>query len=54
MNEGNQNCVEPKVVVKEEVPEEVVEEKDIPQNKGGIWKKFKEKLVDLTKTVTEE
>ena len=76
MNEGNQNCVEPKVVVKEEVPEEVVEEKEIPQtapsfvpveethkevyereepkNKGGIWKKFKEKLVDLTKTVTEE
>ena len=76
MNEGNQNCVEPKVVVKEEVPEEVVEEKDIPQtapsfvpveethkevyereeqkNKGGIWMKFKEKLVDLTKTVTEE
>lgn len=31
MNEGNQNCVEPKVVVKEEVPEEVVEEKEIPQ-----------------------
>ena len=68
--------MEPKVVVKEEVSEEVVEEKEIPQtapsfvpveethkevyereepkNKGGIWKKFKEKLVDLTKTVTEE
>ena len=76
MNEGNQNCVEPKAGVKEEVPGEVVEEKEIPQtapnfvpveethkevyereepkNKGGIWKKFKEKLVDLTKTVTEE
>ena len=74
MNEGKQNCVEPKVVVKEEVPEEVVEEipqtapsfvpveethkevyeREEPKNKGGIWKKFKEKLVDLTKTVTEE
>ena len=76
MNEGNQNCVEPKVVMKEEVPEEVAEEQEMPQtapgfvpveetykevyereepkSKGGIWKKFKEKLVDLTKTVTEE
>ena len=36
MNEGNQNCVEPKVVMKEEVPEEVAEEQEMPQTAPGF------------------